>query len=149
MDPVSALGVAAAAVQFVDFGSRLLSNTLETYKNATGQSTRNMELSVISQDLVLLATEVETLLGKMEEPRPGSAAERLKSLCHDCKSVNAELQTILEKLKAKGSSKLDLAKNSFVSAVKGIVSAGKLKVLEGQMETIREGIMLPTLLSLW
>ena len=80
MDPVSALGVAAAAVQFVDFGSRLLSNTLETYKNATGQSTRNMELSVISQDLVLLATEVETLLGKMEEPRPGSAAEKLKSL---------------------------------------------------------------------
>jgi len=149
MDPLSALSVAAAVVQFVDFGSHLLLDTAEHYKSTTGQNSRNVELSTISERLLLLATDVESLSGKMRKPRQGSAAERLKTLCGDCKSVNAEMQLTLAKLQASGASKLDLAKNSFVVALKGVLSDGKLRGLKERMDKIRRDMTMPTLVCLW
>jgi hypothetical protein len=51
LDPFSALGVAANVVQFIDFGSKLISESHEIYKSATGTSTGMVELEMIYVDL--------------------------------------------------------------------------------------------------
>ncbi|UKZ65081.1 uncharacterized protein TrAtP1_006283 [Trichoderma atroviride] len=71
MDAVSALGVAAAVVQFADFGYRLIKRAHELYKSPTGQYLEHIELSVVSQDLLRLADDIGAKLGENK----GSAAE--------------------------------------------------------------------------
>ena len=51
MDPVSALGVASSIVQLVDFGFRLVSNSVELYKSNDGATVTNRDLAITAQDL--------------------------------------------------------------------------------------------------
>lgn len=50
-DPLSALGVASAIVQMVDFGAKLFSKSAKLYKSADGSLPTNVELSSIVEDL--------------------------------------------------------------------------------------------------
>lgn len=56
MDPLSALSVAAAVVQFVDYGTRLVSKTRELYKSTQGALTTNIELEAASKRVQYLTT---------------------------------------------------------------------------------------------
>lgn len=175
MDPLSSLSIAAAAVQFVDYGTRILSDTCEVYSSATGHTSRHVELSVISQDLAVLANELESLSVKMQQPREGNAAEMLKRLCNDCREVNSEVEKILGKLQACGVSKFDLdkdsflvamervspsgnmklaskrelAKNSVMVAIRAVLVDGKLKSLNRRMSRIRKQMTTAALVCLW
>jgi hypothetical protein len=59
MEPLSALGIAAAGVQFIDFATRLLSDTVETYKSASGQTERVTSLKQVTKDLGALTSRLE------------------------------------------------------------------------------------------
>lgn len=43
MDPLSALSIAAAVVQFLDFGAKLVGTSLEVYRSAEGATEQNLE----------------------------------------------------------------------------------------------------------
>jgi hypothetical protein len=110
MDPLSVLSVAAAVVQFADFGFRLVKSVHDLYKSSSGQKAEHIELSVVSQDLSRLAASVEA---KFEE-NTGPSAQVFLSLCRECASTNDELQEILSKLEARG-----LPKSSWLRIVGG------------------------------
>jgi len=48
MDPLTALSVAAAVVQFVDYGTRIVAKGTNLYKSADGALTENIELETAS-----------------------------------------------------------------------------------------------------
>jgi hypothetical protein len=97
MDPVSALGVAAAVVQFADFGYRFITNAIELYKSPSGEKAEYIELSNVSQDLSRLADAIGAKLGKNKGP-----AEEIFCRLHDeCLSTNEELQSKLAKVRAR------------------------------------------------
>ena len=52
MEPLSALSVAAAVVQFVDFGSSLVSKSREIYKSSQGASIGQAESEIATKRLV-------------------------------------------------------------------------------------------------
>lgn len=51
MDPLSIPSVAAATVQFLDFGTRLSIETRETYMSSVGLKRKKMELSAVAKDV--------------------------------------------------------------------------------------------------
>jgi hypothetical protein len=67
MDPLSALSVAAAVVQFVGFGTRVLSNARHIYESSSGQTSTNLELSTVANDLSRLIDDMES---KVEKAKP-------------------------------------------------------------------------------
>lgn len=60
MDPVSIVGIAAAALQFVDFASRLLSTGWKVYRDTDGRDVEFKNLSIIHGDLERLARGIQT-----------------------------------------------------------------------------------------
>jgi hypothetical protein len=64
MDPLSALSVAAAVVQFVDFGTRVLSDARHIYESSSGQTSMNLELSTVANDLSRLIDDMESNVEK-------------------------------------------------------------------------------------
>ncbi|KAK3305673.1 uncharacterized protein B0T15DRAFT_556009 [Chaetomium strumarium] len=123
-DPLSALSVAAAVVQFADFGFRLLKSTRELYKSPSGQKAAHIELSVVSQNLSRLAAFVEA---KIEE-NAGPSAQVFLGLCRECASTNDELQEILSKVEARGSTNVMLAADT----------AGDIERLANRLASIRQ-----------
>lgn len=63
MEPVAALGVAAAVVQFVDFSSRLVSKGHELYHSATGELAENAEMEKASKRLQELVEPLQSSSG--------------------------------------------------------------------------------------
>lgn len=105
MEPLAALGVAAAVIQFVDFGSRLLTSTWETYRDTSGQGHGLRDFQVVSDDLhqrispirqSLKAFELKATAGlKSQEAAELEAA--LLSKCSDCDEIAGQLEKVLPK----------------------------------------------------
>ena len=78
MDPFSALGVAAAVVQFVDYGTLILSNARDIYQL---NSSRHARVETASEDIVRLADEGDAKFkhanaGSLVEPRSQITIQR-------------------------------------------------------------------------
>jgi len=109
MEPLSALSVAAAAVQFLDFGAQLIGDARKIYSSSRGLTPEFIELSQVAKDLSTLSAAIDakmqaSKLGESEHQTPaGMQAESeqtLLRLCHECKAIEAELQATLGKLQA-------------------------------------------------
>ena len=113
MEALTALSVAASVIQFVDFGSRLLSNSRKLYKSAGGGLSENIDVELITNDVITL---IQSLRRKLPENRPlskPSSGDRVPStgskddddtidhLCKRCVEIAEELLRRLEKLKIK------------------------------------------------
>ncbi len=120
MDPLTALGLAANVVQFIDFGTSLISGTLERYRSATGTSIGNSELESITED-------VKQLSIGLEANTKGSSKHEtaLKNLSGRCKDAADELLAVLVDLKVKGKHK---KWESFKQAVRSIDKEKKIQV---------------------
>lgn len=98
MDPFSALGLASNVVQFIDFGSKLISESHDIYKSASGSSTGNIELELIYTDLNELTNGLQNpVLSSRQSLSADEAA--LSQLASSCYTVATELLTVVNALK--------------------------------------------------
>lgn len=134
MDPVNAVGIAAAVVQFADFGFRLIKSAWELYKSPSGQVSEHIELSVVSQDLSSLADAIKA---KLDES-PGSVGKVFTRLHGECKSTNDRLQNILNQLQVRGSTKIALAADGLRVALKQVAAVDEIEKLANRLKQIRE-----------
>jgi hypothetical protein len=147
MDPVSALGVAAAVVQFADFGYRFIKNAAELYNS--GEKAEYIELSNVSQDLSRLADAVGAKLGENKGP----ADEIFCRLRDECLSTNEELQSKLVKVRTRvslNSSRIKLAADGLRAAFNEVQIGGDIDKLADRLKRISERMnvtMLHMLLS--
>ncbi|KAK3988997.1 hypothetical protein QBC44DRAFT_396840, partial [Cladorrhinum sp. PSN332] len=155
MEPLGILGVAASAVQFIDFTTRLLSTTAKTYKSASGQTENVVSLTSVANDLDSLARRVSEKASKLSAQAPPNSSasegpdETLVRLCTECSEIGTEMITILSTLKAKGTTKFELAKHSIVTAVKTIRSESRITNLRERLLTVRQQMMMCALFSVW
>ena len=105
MDPLSALSVAGTIVQFVDYGTRLLSRANELYNSSVGTLCPNNELELVTTDLRGLITKLRQSFNSESDIDPLSAeAQHQKSfekLCDEATKLAKELVERLDKLKVK------------------------------------------------
>lgn len=84
MDPVTALGVAAAVVQFIQFGSSLASQASRIYRSSDGALLENIECESESRRLKELCEVIKN-----------SSGEAFKEVCEGCLEVAGELLELL------------------------------------------------------
>ncbi|KAH7159593.1 hypothetical protein B0J13DRAFT_539221 [Dactylonectria estremocensis] len=160
MEPLSALGVAAAAVQFLDFGSRVFLDARDIWKSSPSQAPRNTELSEIARNLSSLMNEVDRKLQAAQikqarkEGATGAGLDEQSQvmfarLCSECNDVCKELQECLSKLKTQGKEGLKHAADSLIVAVKGVWSASKIEGLKDRIRQLRDQIMMAALVIVW
>jgi hypothetical protein len=74
MDPLSALGVAAAVVEFVDFGAEIISTAREICESSVGATKRNSTYEIT-------VSEFEQLSKKLTAPGNVQAQSQYPNLC--------------------------------------------------------------------
>jgi hypothetical protein len=150
MEPLTALSVAAAVGQFVDFGFRILIDARELYKSSEGAFLEDIELSKVSQDLTALSEDVECKLADGNGQRRQTlesgtslttmdkSGEIFVRLCCECKDISQELLDALSELQAHGTTKLELAANSLLISLKAIWTTKSVESLKECLNRTRQ-----------
>jgi hypothetical protein len=162
MDPLSALSIAASVVQFVDFGTRLLSGTREVYKSASGQTKDIVELSTIVADLSQFSQNIREQFAKVDESRQQktSTEEILLKTSANCLQTCADIQVAVSKLgKAEPPQSTDLkfafghqlgrVHKSFEVSFRNITSSKQIRTWQNRLTEAREQIVVSLLGLLW
>lgn len=136
LDPLTAIGLASAIVQFFDFSTKLVHDAKEIYESTSGATEANRGLEVVVDNMKNLYSTL-----KAEDPSLQSDAElALCRIAKECDSLSTEIFEILQKVKPKKS-------NSFISssstAIKSIWYAGKIADLKATLDSYRGQLALP------
>jgi hypothetical protein len=149
MDPISAISVAAAVVDFVDFGSGLLRETAEIYRSSTGQSGVKLDISSVSRDLTVLSDEVNSKSKLIMFPPGRGSEEVFARLCGDCKDIGTELQECVADTRDHASSNTKRAFDSFLVALQQTWSKEKIEALRLRLDRLQQRMMIAVLVFLW
>jgi hypothetical protein len=137
MDPLTALSVAASVVQFVSYGSELVSKSRELYKSAHGTLTENAEIE-----------EASKRLQEMTAPLQGIQGDQiLEQICSGCVEVSRELVQRLDNLKVPEDHRHKKWK-SFRQALKSVIGKSKINEIKGRLHGFRMELDTHVLLGL-
>jgi hypothetical protein len=132
MDPVSALGIAASVVQFLQFGSSLVSKTRQIYSQ--GALSDHVECESATRRLVELTKQITnslTDLGSLGALSLDSQA--LQKICEKCVELSNELLSRLADLHVDETHKARKWK-SFRHALKTVCSKEKINDIAGRLK---------------
>ena len=142
LDPLTAISLASAIVQFVDFGSKIVGGTVEIYKSVNGATKENAELEDIT-------VNINQLNDKISMPTVAIAGEAisddesiLTGLALSSKAVAKDLLTLLRDLRGARGSGSHKVWESFRMAVTAQTPWNKEKIrgLERTLKEIQEAI---------
>jgi len=106
MEPFSALTIATAITQFLDFGCRLVSETVHAfkYRRSFGGPDRVDELCILANDIRTLSCAIKDKSGSLTHSDRGLLPEQvaLHRLCRDANSAAADLLAVVEHMKLSG-----------------------------------------------
>ncbi|KAK2765469.1 hypothetical protein FQN54_008323 [Arachnomyces sp. PD_36] len=98
LEPFSALAVAGNILQFVEFGSKILSRGYTIYRSASGTTKE-------TEELIKITTHLQHLCDQLSEPPtrglPSKEDAELRKLTKDCKAAGGELLDGLQRLTLK------------------------------------------------
>jgi hypothetical protein len=96
LDHMSALSVAAAVVQFIDYGTKVVSKGKELYKSPDGALYENVELEAASCRLQSLSRKMLASLHPEQLGALSEAETALENICHGCNEVSKLLVSRLD-----------------------------------------------------
>ena len=97
MEPLSALSLAAAVAQFVDYGLKILGNAREMSSSLSGATEENQSLENATRVMQRLTETLATSkLGSLPDEQ-----DFLTELVAECLSLSGQLLALLDKIKAK------------------------------------------------
>lgn len=137
MDPVSALGVASAVFQFVDFSGSLISSTYRIHKSGSRDSALDKDVKTITTKLQSLNDGLRRGIDQSGKGQRSQTLVQINSLCTDCSAVADELIAVTDKLSRQG--KQDLW-DSFRLALRTRWSQEKVDNLQKRLDSFREQI---------
>ena len=138
MDPLSAVSLASAAVQFLDVGIKLVAKSHEIYKSAEGTEVRNIELESIAQNLVSLNQRVRNRSRKVCAYAVSEDEKALEAMLEQCNKVGEELIDALQKAKGQGAHR---RWKSIRQALKSVLGGEKIQELYDRLKQYREQIV--------
>ncbi|RYP39605.1 hypothetical protein DL767_002153 [Monosporascus sp. MG133] len=144
MEPLSALGVAAAVVQFAHFGYNVIKGSYDVYESSSHQ------IATVSHDLSRLLENAEAKLKEEWPCQPvppsptydgGSPVDIFRRLCRECREINSALDKLFAQLVPRGESRLALAASSLAVELKKISRAGEIDRLAERLNQVRQQTM--------
>jgi hypothetical protein len=104
MEPITALGAAAAAFQFVTFSLSLVSKTREIHASGSGSSYRNTDLAIVEASLTARTLQIrDAIVPGGIGPAVNQDDEITLTLCNRCLEISKELQRGLTNVRGRGS----------------------------------------------
>jgi hypothetical protein len=144
MDPLTAVSLAATVLQFVDFGSKIVSKGYHLYKAADGSLSENEQLAYVITDL-------KSLNARLKHHEKLSCRTRdeqtLEDLSYRCSAIADVLLTKLDKLKVEKGVKFRKWK-SFRQALKSVWTKEELDKLAEILSGYRNQLEFHVLLSM-
>jgi hypothetical protein len=142
MDPLSALAVATAVTQFLEFGVNVVSGTWERYREAAGTTENHTDIGSV-------ASTIRDLAGNVRRPSQGALSSnstinsqqerQLEKITKKCQDVADELLALLSELKATGRHKLT---ESLLITVKVIRKEKKVRRLHQKLVSTQSELAL-------
>ena len=136
LDPFSALSLASNIVQFVDFSSKLISNSAELYSSKTGSIAKHKELESLYLDLHQLSQKVNTSSqpsnGNVGRSQEEAALGRVAGLCMETAD---ELLSTIRKLKSPTTGP-HRKWRSFRQALKSVWKQERIDALQKKLDSI-------------
>lgn len=133
MDPLTAFGLAANILQFIDFGYLLISSAVEANSSVTGTTADN-------SDLLVTIGRLEEVSGQLKTSAPPSSEhEALHRLSHSCQTLSEELLRILRSLRV---DKRGSARQSLSVAWRTWRKQGKITSIRSRLDEYRSQILL-------
>lgn len=150
MDLLTAFSLAGTIVQFVDFGSKLLSRSHEIYQSTGGRLAVDEELELITADLSALVNKIRNARVQDSNKAPIHASKSQQAIFEKiCDEATQIAQTILLKL---AKLKIDDSKNrkleSFRIVWKRIWSQSEIDDLLGRLSRLKDVINAEALTSI-
>jgi hypothetical protein len=88
MDPLTAFELAGTIAQFLDFGSKILSTSVQLYQSRSGTLTADEELLLVTKDL-------DDVISKLQHDK--ALGDNIAKLCDDARDLAMQLKGRLEK----------------------------------------------------
>jgi len=137
LDPMTALGLAGNAVQFVDFSIKLLGDAHEIHKSAQGSLQGNLDVEKVAEIIRTLQMKLRTQ-DDNNINTDGKAENSLERLCLSCDETAEELLEALEKLKVQGTRSPWKSMRQAIKSFKGktavVELCGRLKRFQDALE---------------
>lgn len=142
LDPINALTVACAVVQFVDFSWKLISKTYEFHGSADGTVVEYREQMTIASNLETLSEGLDRSLGLFDSSHTWSANEAgLQKVTADCRDVARQLQGAIKKLKVTDGGKASFWR-SFHLALTTLWKKQDMEELQRKLNDAKEQVMI-------
>lgn len=142
LDPMTSLALAGAAVQFVDFASKLVSKTYKYYRSAQGSVTENRERQVVAITLSRLTKEINRSLILTDGAGRLSETEiALQKVSRECLETAKDLRTALTALESVRGSCASFIQ-SFRLALADIWGKKKIDQMEHRLDEARKQLMI-------
>lgn len=135
MDPMSALGLAANIVAFVDFGLKVVKSATEVYRPAEGTTEDVQDTAIITNNLQSLMNRLRTPAIPVSTPED---FEKLVILAKNCSKICSELQDLIQSV---STSRAGSKAESLRIAWKTVLKKGKLQALETRLEKYRSQVL--------
>ncbi|KAM0718815.1 hypothetical protein Q7P37_005887 [Cladosporium fusiforme] len=135
LDPLSAISLASAIIQFVDFGSKILVTGYETYHNVSGATQEHVDLEELTQSLYKFQDNLATPTRSNSSATQDSDQTLLEELARRCSHLAGDLLILLEDLKVKEQGFLRTW-DSFRQACRSVWKKKRIQGLEKLLESI-------------
>jgi hypothetical protein len=147
MDPVIVLGVASAAVQFVDFTGKLVAGTIKIYREERKGKPQHDgdQLKHITANLIDLNDQIQASLEKVKGQPLSVRDQEIARLCRDCNQTANKLISALNQLRSWTRSQFW---NCFVQALATIWNEAEIDNLKRTLEGFRSQISMYILVSI-
>jgi len=130
MDPFTAISLAAAVVQFVDFSTKLISGAREIYTSVSGQTEENRSVESITREMTSLASKLSSAANSQQSEDEKS----LYRLAGDCKIVADQILDLLNRIKPRDPRSM---RQSAWSALKNKLHEKERAELESRLQNCR------------
>jgi hypothetical protein len=132
MDPLSAISLASAIIQFVDFGMKVVHDTKDIYRSATGVTIENDNIQFT---IGKFQTISEVLKQTTRDSPSDSLDESLLSLAKRCESLSNELLGLLKAVKAESPG---LKRASVIAAFRAELKKGERNEVLARLQECRQ-----------
>ncbi|KAF2017574.1 hypothetical protein BU24DRAFT_317882, partial [Aaosphaeria arxii CBS 175.79] len=145
MEPLSALSIATAVVQFLDFAGNIVTSTWEISKSSSGDSNRNSDLRGITQNLQELNGTLRQAVNDPNLVPFSSQDQEIADLCRKCNDVAEKLIGILDRVR---SSSRDSTWPSFRAALRTMWNQDEVDNLQRTLDSYRQQISMLILVAM-
>ena len=146
MEALSALSLASNIVQFLDFGLRVLSKGNQIYRSVDGALEENLDLEVVTNDLLLMQTKLKrTLIAPGHTQLGSNDVKAFNNLSQSCARVAEKLLERLTMVKAQGRFR---RWKSLRQALKIVWSKKDIENMKDTLQSFRSEMQIHLLVSL-